>query len=150
MQSKLVSLIVLICLVPALLYPLAVAEPSIDLDFYKNNGYGVGDNIGGTWTVTAIVSSDVKYVEFYLDDQLQQNDTSAPFSWQFDTSNYPAGSHAIKAVGYDSMGDSAFLQVERNFQETSTSTIAAIIFVVVIVVVVVSIGLAIYLRKREH
>lgn len=52
----------------------------------------------------AKVSSDVQYVEFYLDGQLQQKDIDAPFSWQFDTANYPAGSHAIKAVAYDSSG----------------------------------------------
>lgn len=149
MQSKLLSALVLICLISALLYPLAMAKPSIDLDFYKNNGYGTGEDIGGTWTVTAIVSSDVQYVEFYLDGQLQQNDTSTPFSWQFDTSNYPAGSHSIRAVSYDTIGDSAFLQVERNFQETSTSTIETIIIVLVIVIVATSIGIAVIRTKKK-
>ncbi len=94
--------------------------------------------------VSAHVSSDVAYVEFYLDGQLQLNDTSTPFSWQFDTSNYSPGSHAIKAVAYDSLGETSFLQVERNFQETSTETITTIIISIVIAIIVVAIGFALY------
>ncbi len=127
-----------------LIYPLVEAKPSIDLDFEKNNGYGAGNDIGGLWTVSAHVSSEVRYVEFYLDGQLQQNDTSAPYSWQFDTSNYSPGSHAIKAIAYDSLGDTAFLQVERNFQETSTGTVTIIIVVIAIAIVVAAMGFALY------
>jgi hypothetical protein len=106
------------------------AKPSIDLGFERNNGYGIGIEIGGLWTVSANVSQEVVYVEFYLDGQLQLNDTSAPFSWQFETSNYSPGSQAIKAVVHDSLGDTAFLQVERNFQETSTGTVTGIIIAI--------------------
>ncbi len=127
-----------------LLFSLAEAKPSIDLGFEKNNGYGMGNNIGGLWTVTAHVSPEVEYVQFHLDGQLQLNDTSAPFSWQFDTSNYSPGSHAIKAAAYDSLGDTAFLQVERNFQETSTETVTGIIIAIVIAIVIAAIGLALY------
>jgi hypothetical protein len=133
-----------------LLYPIGVeAKPSIDLSFEKNNGYGIGNDIGGLWTVSAHTSSEVVYVEFYLDGQLQQNDTASPFSWQFDTKNYSTGSHAIKAVAYDSSGDSAFLQVERNFQETSTETIFGLIVAAVIAVVVVAVGFSLYKIKQE-
>jgi len=104
----------------------------------------MGNDIWGLWTVKAAVSSDVAYVEFYLDDQLQQNDSSAPFSWQFETSNYSPGSHAIKAVAYDSLGDTAFLQVERNFQETSTETVMGIIIAIVIAIIIAAIGFALY------
>ncbi len=133
-----------------LMCSLTEAKPSIDLGFEKNNGYGVGNNIGGLWTVSAHVSSEVRYVEFYLDGQLQQNDSSTPFTWQFDTTNYLPGSHAIKAVAYDSLGDNAFLQVERNFQETSTGTVAGIIVGIVIAVVVAAIAIGLYgIRKKK-
>ncbi len=132
-----------------LLYPLVEAKPSIDLSFEKNNGYGIGNDIGGLWTVNAHVSSEVAHVEFYLDGQLQQNDTASPFSWQFDTSNYSSGSHAIKAVAYDSLGDTAFLQVERNFQETSTGTISGLIIAATIAVVVAAVGFALYKMKTR-
>ena len=149
MQSKVRVFIFLICLSSLLLCSLAEAKPSIDLDFAKDNGYGFGNDIGGLWTVNAHVSSEVAYVEFYLDGQLQRNDTSAPFSWQFDTVNYSVGSHAIKAVAYDALGESAFLQVERNFQQTSTETVTGIIFAIVIAVVVVAVGFALYRVKAR-
>jgi hypothetical protein len=149
MQSKLRVCLFLICITTMLLFCLAEAKPSIDLGFEKNNGYGIGNDIGGLWTVSAHVSQEVVYVEFYLDGQLQQNDTSAPFSWQFDTSNYSPGSHAIKAVAYDSLGDTAFLQVERNFQQTSTETVMGIIIAIVIAIIVAAIGFALY-RTRAR
>lgn len=150
MQSKVYVLLFLVLIATLPLFSLTEAKPSIDLRFEKNNGYGVGDSIGGLWTVSTEVSSDVQYVEFYLDDQLQQNSTSSPFSWQFDTSNYSPGSHAIKAVAYDSLGDTAFLQVERNFQETSTQTITGIIIgiiVAIIAIIIAAIGFALYRTK---
>lgn len=144
MQSKVRACLFLICITTMLLLPLAEAKPSIDLGFEKNNGYGMGNNIGGLWTVTTHVSPEVEYVEFYLDGQLQLNDSSTPFSWQFDTSNYSPGSHTIKAVAYDSSGDTAFLQVERNFQETSTETVTIIIIAIVIAIVIAAIGFVLY------
>jgi hypothetical protein len=133
-----------------LFFSLAEAKPSIDLGFEKNNGYGFGNDIGGLWTVSAHVSQEVVYVEFYLDGELQLNATSVPFSWQFDTSNYSPGSHALKAVAYDSLGDTAFLQVERNFQETSTQTIISIIIAIAIAITVTAFGFALYRVKKRN
>jgi hypothetical protein len=149
MQSKVRVCLFLICITTMMLFSLAEAKPSIDLGFEKNNGYGMGNDIGGLWTVSAHVSSEVVYVEFYLDGQLQQNDTSVPFSWQFDTSNYSPGSHAIKAVAYDSSGDTAFLQVERNFQETSTETVMIIIIAIVIAIIIAAIGFALHRTRTK-
>ena len=66
MQSKVRVCLLLICISTMLLFSLAEAKRSIDLGFVKNNGYGMGNNIGGLWTVSAHVSSDVEYVEFHL------------------------------------------------------------------------------------
>jgi len=136
------------CLLPS---SFAQAKPSIDLSFEKNNGYGFGNDIGGLWTVRAVVSSDVQYVEFYLDGHLQQNETGSPFSWQFDTINYSSGSHDIKAVAYDSSGYTAFLQVEHNFQETSAATVTGYIVAAVAAIIIVAIAVALYqTRKANH
>ena len=150
-KSKVVAFIFLIGMTGLLLSSFAQAKPSIDLGFEKNNGYGFGKDIGGLWTVRADVSSDVQYVEFYLDGHLQQNDTFSPFSWQFDTINYSSGSHAIKAVAYDSLGDTALLQVERNFQETSTATVTGYIVAVFVAIIIVAIAVVLYrTRKANH
>ncbi len=144
MRTKYWELLLLVCVFAVLAVPLAQAKPSIDFTFRKDNGYGIGNSIGGLWTVQANVSADVQYVEFFLDGQLVQNDTSTPFSWQFDTSNYSPGSHAIKAVAYDSAGETAFLQIERNFEETSTQTVTIVIIAVAVAIVVAAVGFAVY------
>jgi hypothetical protein len=149
MKPNVLTLMFLSCVSVLLLCPLVQAKPSIDLSFEKNNGYGVGDDIDGLWTATALVSSDVQFVEFYLDIILQQNATSAPFSWQFDTSNYSSGAHIIKAVSYDAQGETAFLQVNRNFQGTSTATVAIIIAVIAITIVIVSVVFALYWKRKK-
>jgi hypothetical protein len=111
----------------------------------------LGNDIGGLWTVRADVSADVQYVEFYLDGHLQQNDTFSPFSWKFDTINYSSGSHALKAVACDASGDTAFLQVERNFQETSTATVTGYIVAAVAAIIIVAMAVALYkTRKANH
>jgi hypothetical protein len=148
MRSKLLLSVALICMFVFLFGIVAEAKPSIDFEFYKNDGYGIGDEIGGVWTITAKVSTDVQYVEFYLDGQFQQNDSTAPFSWQFDTLNYPAGSHAIKALAYDSLGESAMLQVTRDFQDTPTFAVMTPILAAVIVIVVAAFGFAIFRLKK--
>jgi hypothetical protein len=127
----------------------AEAKPSLSLSFYKDNGYGVGNDINGLWTVKADVSSDGAYVEFYIDGILQKNDTSAPFDWQFNTSNYTAGGHSIKVIAFNSLGDSETASVERNFQETSTEFVTGMIIVVVIAIVVASVGFALYRVRKS-
>jgi flagellar basal body-associated protein FliL len=148
-SKKTLTCIFIVCLIVTSACALTHAQPSLSLSFYKNNGYGMGNDIGGIWTVTAVVSSNTEYVEFYLDNQLQQNDTSAQFSWQFDTSNYPTGAHTIKAVAYDAAGESTTATAERNFQEASTESVTLIILVAVIVIVVAAVGFAIYWTQKS-
>lgn len=123
------------------------AKPSLSLSFYKNNGYGMGSDIGGVWTVNTDVSADVMHVEFYLDGQLQQNDTSKPYSWQFDTNNYASGPHTIKVVALDSLGQTETASADRNFQEYSGPGVLTIIGVVVTVIVIIAAFAAYKLRK---
>ena len=80
------------------------AKPTLNLNFYKDNGYGMGSDMNGEWTINTDVSSDVQYVEFYLDGQLQLNDSSTPYSWNFNTGSYSEGQHTIKVVAYDAAG----------------------------------------------
>jgi hypothetical protein len=104
--------------------------------------------MAGFWTINTQVSEDVFYVEFYLDNQLQQNDTSKPFSWQLNTSNYTNGEHTIKAVAFDSSGSMETAQEERNFVENTTNNILFITISIVVVVVIVSVAVSVYKIKK--
>ncbi|XHH07964.1 MAG: Ig-like domain-containing protein [Candidatus Bathyarchaeia archaeon] len=125
------------------------AEPTLSLSFYKDNGYGMGNDMNGEWTINTDVSADVQYVEFYLDDQLQFNDSSAPFSWNFNTGSYSEGLHTIKVVAYDSAGETATAQRQPNFVGFPLTFVVGII-VFVVVVVIASFGFALYRARKSE
>ncbi len=127
----------------------AEAKPTLTLNFYKDNGYGMGEDMNGEWTINTEVSSDVRYVEFYLDDQLQLNATSAPFSWNFNTGNYTEGTHTIKVTAYNAQGESATSERQANFVGFPL-TFVVIIIVAVVVSIIVSFGYALYRARRNE
>ncbi len=147
-NTKIVG-ICLISVVLALSTGAALAAPTVSLSWYKNNGYGWGNDIGGEWTITADVSSDVTCVEFYVDDTLVQNATDAPFKWAFNTEDYSNGEHAISAIAYDNAGEMATTQVDRNFVEYSASNILWLIVTIFVVSLVIVLAVAIYKVKKN-
>ena len=130
--------------------PMITAEPSLSISLYKNNGYGMGNDINGQFTVNTEVSADVEYVEFYLDNQLQLNDTAAPFNWPFDTNNYTLGLHTISVVAYDAAGEQATAERQRNFVEFPLTFMIIIISAVAVTVIVSSIIAVVWLKKKEN
>jgi len=109
----------------------------------------MGNDINGEWTINTATSSDVTHVEFYLDDHLEENNKSSPFSWYFDTTNYTEEAHTIKAVAYNSAGKTATAQAERNFVGFPITFVVEIIGFIVLVIVL-SLLFALYrVRKKE-
>lgn len=147
-KIKLLTCLLLVCLVAPLSAMVVDAKPSLTLSLYKNNGYGMGQDMSGLWTINTDVSADVVHVEFYLDDQLQQNDTSAPFSWQFNTGNYTIGTHTLTAIAFDDSGDNFTAAMQSNFVEDNTSNILILVIVVVVVVFAISGAVAVYRIKK--
>lgn len=47
---------------------------------------------------------DIEKVEFYIDDELQETDTTEPYSWKWNTIS-PFSKHTLKAVAYNSNGN---------------------------------------------
>jgi hypothetical protein len=127
----------------------ALAQPTITISFYKNDGYGVGNDIGGTWTVNAQTSADVVSVEFYLDGTLEMNDTSTPFAWQFKTPDYPTGPHIITATAFDDTGGSASAQVLKSFQSQSTDSVMLMTLSAAGVAVILVVAVALYFKKKR-
>ena len=125
------------------------AEPSLSLSYYKNNGYGFGNDINGIWTITALVSQNVSYVTFYLDNQLQQNDSSSPFSWNFNTNNYTLGLHTISVTAYDSLGEAETVEVQRNFVGFPTELLVGIIGLIVGIIAVL-VFVAVYQIRKNN
>lgn len=149
MHNKTLIIIALIALAALPAVYTATAAPTINLSLYKNNGYGMGQDIAGQWTLNTETSSDVIKVEFYIDDQLQQTDNTAPFSWQFNTNNFTTGTHTLKAVAYNATAESQTATLQRNFVEDNTSNILVIIVVVAVVIVVIAVVVALYRIKKN-
>jgi len=57
-----------------------------------------GQNVSGTVICTA--DSNCDSVKWYIDDVFKAEDTSAPFTYTWDTTQYPDGDHTVKAEGY--------------------------------------------------
>lgn len=67
-------------------------------------------NIGETATVNVTATDSdgtITQVQFFIDDVLQYTDFAAPFSWNWDTTGYSNGSHAIKAIATDNSSNTA-------------------------------------------
>ncbi len=125
------------------------AAPSLRLDFYKDNGYGMGEDMQGQWTINTVVSSDVIRVEFYLDGQLQKNATSAPFSWSFNTADYNQSKHTFTVIAIDSTGATTESERQANFVGFPVSFVVVIIGIIVAVTVVVLVVSVYRIRKSD-
>jgi hypothetical protein len=149
MNNKTYIILALIALAALPAIYTASANPTINLSLYKNNGYGMGQDIAGQWRLNSETSSDVVYVEFYLDEQLQTTDNTAPFSWDFNTNNFTTGIHTLKAVAYNAAAESQTTSLQRNFVEDKTTDVLIIVIVTVIVVVVLAVVVSLYRIKKQ-
>ncbi|MHA2224910.1 MAG: Ig-like domain-containing protein [Candidatus Hodarchaeales archaeon] len=94
-------------------------------------GYG----IQGLFTVHVSGHNGILYVEFYMDDVLQKNDTESSFSWQYNTDEYHPGTHTIKIIGY-SADDSGIKEFQQNFITLTDPVFLGFMGLIVIFVIV--------------
>ena len=57
--------------------------------------------------VQASHSSGIDHVEFHIDDSFKASDTSAPYSYTWDTTSFEDGFHTIRARAYNNNGKSS-------------------------------------------
>ncbi len=83
--------------------PATDLPPSVNVTAPAN-----GATVSGAVTVTASASDDkgVVRVEFFVDGALAATDTSAPYSFAWNTAAVSSGQHALKAVAFDTAGKS--------------------------------------------
>ena len=146
-KKTMLAALVVISVLALSCFQAACAAPTITLSLYKDNGYGMGNDMNGEWTLNAAVSQDVTRVEFYFDGHLVENDTSAPFSWNFDTFNYSAGLHLFEAKAYNAAGESALEQISRNFVPFPLDFIVGIIVLVIVTLVIALVGALIRAKR---
>ena len=80
-----------------------------------------GATVSGTTPVTVGATDDVAVtrVELYIDGVLNSTDTTAPYSFTWDTSGVAAGTHALQARAYDAAGNIASATIDVNVAATN-------------------------------
>jgi len=78
-----------------------VTPPSVSIPAPTGSSY-----VSGTVNFSANAADNVgiSRVDLYIDDVLVVQDSSWPYSYQWDTTGYSAGDHALKAVAVDTSG----------------------------------------------
>jgi hypothetical protein len=87
----------------------AQQEEQLRLSLSRTFGYSSGFSspvmeIQGVFNLRAQGPDDLERVIFYLDDQVINEVTSAPFNLSFTTDPYPLGEHTFSATGYTAGG----------------------------------------------
>jgi hypothetical protein len=98
------------CLTALLLSLLAVSAAfaqsgQLTLSMSRDWGYGgFNGDIEGLFSLRVTGPANLARVEFYIGDTKIGQVTQPPFNLQFNTDNYPLGSHSIYAIGYSDTG----------------------------------------------
>ncbi len=115
---------------------LAQSEP-LKMSLSRDFGYSLGGDIQGTFSFHVSGPSDLVRVDFYIDQTKIGEDTTAPYSLQFNTDNYPLGTHEMYALGYTSGGQELRSNTATaNFVSASEGGAATLRIVVPILIVV--------------
>lgn len=76
-----------------------IAQEGYSIHMDRDFGFGNGSQIRGTFSISLIGAAEaVSSVVFKIDDQDLAALSQPPFKYQFNTSNFPSGSHDLSAV----------------------------------------------------
>lgn len=73
------------------------AAPVYTLGLNRDFGYGAGCQIRGMFSAHIAGPEGITRVVYWIDGQTLAEVSAAPFSFQFNTSSYPAGAHTLTA-----------------------------------------------------
>jgi hypothetical protein len=113
------------------------------LNISRTFGYGNGSDIRGTFTLSIVGPGNIHSVKFLIDDQPIAELTADPFSYTFQTSQYPSGWHDLSAVIEKNDGSEISTPARRlNFvtAEQESSGMAGIIIPLLGGIVLVMVG----------
>ncbi len=84
------------------------------------------NTVTGVVTISANASDDhgVDRVEFTVDNALIGSDTTAPYEAAWDSATVPDGTHLIKALAYDSSGQSSSSTISVKTENVNNSPVA--------------------------
>ena len=101
-------------------YSPALAQSDFQLNVYRTNGYGNGDQIRGNFRLSIIGSGNISSVTYLIDGQVMADVTSQPFTFSFNTSQYPVGVHQLSAT-VKTTGGQSITTASRQFNFVSAA-----------------------------
>jgi len=103
-MKKFSSLLLIFCILSLAIINPANAQTveELKLGLSRDFGYGgFGNDIQGLFTMKINnPPANITRVVFFIDTTSMGEDTSTPFSLQFNTDSYPLGVHILSAIGY--------------------------------------------------
>src|SRR3989339_1282746 len=89
--------------------------PQVALVVPSNNSV-----VSGIVTISGTANDDngISKVCFYIDDVIKSTDTTAPFVYTIDTTQYSNGTHIIKVIATDTIGQTANAQITISIDNT--------------------------------
>ncbi len=158
-MKKVLSILLILSVLTAMSANLTLAQSiqELQLGMSRDWGYsGFGNDIQGLFTLKVKNPPDnLTNVEFYIDSKLMGTDTTPPFSLQFNTDTYTAGTHTLSAVGYTSDGsqlNSNQIQVQFVPAGSGMQSVTKIILPIVgliLLIALISVFLPIILSKGK-
>jgi len=110
----------------------------LTLRMSRDWGYGgLNGDIEGLFSMHVTGPADLSRVDFYIDNIKIGQVPQAPFNLQFNTDNYPLGSHQMYAVGYSASGQEYHSNVIIGNFVPKQSTLKILVPVLVVVVLAI-------------
>jgi hypothetical protein len=131
MRKLSVSLLLVFgCLMAIFTFALAqTSEYTINL--HRTFGYSSGNQVRGSFSLDVVPTTNVKSVTYRIDDQVMQKVETSPFSYSFQTSQYPTGMHQLSALVETTDGRTVSTPV-RQFEfataDQESSSVVKIVF----------------------
>jgi hypothetical protein len=147
------SLLVLFC---SPVFAQTSDSPLYRLNINRDFGYGNGADIKGLFSLRIVGPEDVASVTYLIDDEPMAVVSESPFTFQFNTSQYPVGAHDLTAEVTNKAGKvfttparhMNFVSAEQEAAGTRTIIIPILVGVVGLMIII---GLAQFaiMRKRN-
>jgi hypothetical protein len=130
--------------------------PLYRLNVNRDFGYGAGADIKGLFTLRIVGPDDLTSVSFFIDGELITEVNTSPFTYQFNTSQYPFGTHDLTAVVNNTAGEK-FSTPARHMNFVSPEEQAAgmrniigpILLLLVSVMIIVGLAQTAAMRQRN-
>jgi hypothetical protein len=97
-SNSIVVVFILLVLICSPVLAQTPETPLYRLNINRDFGYGLGADIKGLFTLRIVGPEDLESVSYFIDGELMAELDESPFTYQFNTNQYPFGAHDLTAV----------------------------------------------------